>query len=268
MKMLLPLWSLAWLSVATLHGQDVPPAFEKNDSEEVEAPGEDMLDPFDPAVSAPKMIRVQVEFIEVAHKDLTRLMMGENSGAADATAMRIKLQTMVDEEKAKILDTQIMTARSGQKSTSESFQEFIYPTEYEPMTCLPREKAQVPKDISMGSMGNPATPTAFETKNVGSMLEIEPILGENDKLIDLRFLPELIWYTGDKVWQERKDELGNITKVTQPNFYKLGINTSITCIDGQYNMVGVVSPKNEAGETDLERKAMIFVKCNVLSVIP
>lgn len=256
---------VAWLSAACLHGQDVPPAFEKADAVEAEAPGEDMLDPFDPTVNAPKMVRVQVEFIEMAHKDLTRLMMGDQSETADATALRMKVQEMVDGEKAKILDTQIVVARSGQKSTAESVQEFIYPTEYEPPVMPANPKGGEPAADFPVTPGNP---TAFETKNVGSTLEIEPTIGEDNKIIDLRFLPELVWHTGDRVWQERKDELGNVTKVSMPDFYKLSINTSITCISGQYVMVGVVSPKNGAGEVDHERKAVIFVKCKVLSSIP
>lgn len=43
-------------------------------------------------MNAPKLIRVQVEFIEMAHKDLTRLMMDDKSETADATALRMKVQ--------------------------------------------------------------------------------------------------------------------------------------------------------------------------------
>jgi len=248
--------------------QDVPPAFQKESAEsEAEKDSPEMIayDPFDPSVYAPKMVRVQVEFIEMAHKDLTRLMMEENSGTADATTLRMKVQTMVDGDKAEILDTQIITARSGQKSTAESIHETFYPTEYEPPTMSKDPNGD--KSVSDFPV-TPGNPTAFETRNVGSTLEFEPTIGEDNKLIDLRFLPELIWHTGDRVWNESKDELGNVTKVTMPDFYKLGVNTSITCIDGQYVMVGVVSPKDQEGEVDPERKVLVFVKCNVLSVIP
>lgn len=53
-----------------------------------------------------------------------------------------------------------------------------------------------------------------------------------------------------------------------PDFYKISVNTSITCITGQYVMFSVVSPKDQAGEIDPERKVMVFVKCNILSAIP
>ncbi|QTN30949.1 hypothetical protein HZ994_00935 [Akkermansiaceae bacterium] len=265
MKVLSWLCSIALLGAGCLLGQEVPPAFEREDSGEGKAAGKEMLDPFDPAVDAPKMVRVQMEFIEMAHKDLTRLMMQERSDKADATALRMKLQEMVDGQKASVLDTQIVMARSGQKATVESISEFMYPTEYKP-PALPKSQEGEVKGTDFPAISE--HPTAFETKNLGSSLEIEPTIGENDEIIDLRFLPELTWHTGETVWQERKDGHGNITKVSMPDFYKLSINTSLTCISGQYVMVGVASPKNGAGKIDLERKVMILVKCDVLSVIP
>jgi hypothetical protein len=268
MKKTFSYWVAALLFCSRAFGQEVPPAFE--------APGQvygatesEEFDPFDPTINAPKLVRVQVEFLEMAHKDLTRLMMDEKSDNADATELRMKVQAMVDKDQAKLIETQIVVARGGQKGTTESIHEVIYPTEYEPMRCPTTPDGEKKIEVqTAGACVNPATPVAFETKNAGSTMEAEPTIAENDQIVDLRFSPELIWHTGDTVWNERKDELGNVFKVTMPDFYKLSINTSITCITGQYTMVGVVSPKDSKGEVDTDRKVMIFVKCNVLSVIP
>ena len=265
MKTLFALWVSLLLIGSPAFGQDVPPAFEKA-SDQGNEKAEDEYDPFDPSINAPKLVRVQVEFVEMAHKDLTRLMMDEKSEKADATELRMKVQEMVDKDTAKVIETQIVVGRSGQKQTTESIHEFIYPTEYEPPVLDDEKLKEMLKNGSFPVV--PGNPTAFEVRNVGSTLEAEPTISENDRIVDLRFLPELIWHTGDTVWNERKDELGNVYKVTMPDFYKLSINTSITCITGQYTMVGVVSPKDAKGKVDTDRKVMIFVKCNVLSVIP
>jgi hypothetical protein len=209
----------------------------------------------------PRLIRVQLEFVEMAHKDLTRLLMEDKVESSDATALRMKVQAMVDKDEAKVIETQIAVGRSGQKQTAESIHEVIYPTEYEPPSF---DEKKLKKLLNSGFPANPATPTAFETKNVGSTLETEPTLGENDRIIDLRFLPELIWHTGNTLWNEQKDELGNVFKVTMPDFYKMSINTSITCIAGQYVMVGALSPRDAQGEVDPDRKVMVFVKCTVM----
>jgi general secretion pathway protein D len=96
-----------------------------------------------------------------------------------------------------------VTAKSGQKATIEIIREFIYPTEYEP--------PEIPTSVGGGNQGGgiggggggggtipvtPATPTAFETRNTGVTLEIEPTIGENDFVIDLRFVPEIVEFEG------------------------------------------------------------------------
>lgn len=259
--------SAAWcLAVFPALGQDVPPAFERAENAEEQELEEAGYDPFDPGLYAPKLVRVQIEHIDVSHKDLTRLMMEDNVVLSNAKGLRMKVQELVEKDAAKVFETQILVCRSGQKCTTESIHEFMYPTEYEPPEPPPsdddKEKEKVPPP---SYPFNPATPTSFETKNIGSTMEIEPTIGENDQIIDLRFLPELTWHTGNTVWSEIKDKQGNVNKVAMPDFYKLSINTSITCIPGQYVMVGALSPKNEKGEVDRDRKIMIFVKCDILA---
>jgi general secretion pathway protein D len=95
-----------------------------------------------------------------------------------------------------------VTARSGQKAKIEVIREFIYPTEYEPPE-IPNSIGGQGQAGGIGggsSVGNipvtPSTPTAFETRNTGVTLEIEPTIGENDFMIDLRFVPEIVEFEG------------------------------------------------------------------------
>jgi len=259
MKTIFAFWFSALLVVISAHGQEVPPAFERGGNAET---GDAGYDPFDPAIDAPKMIRVQVELVEMSHKDLTRLLMEDKAKTADATALRMKVQALVNEDTAKVIDTQIVTGRSGQKSTTDSLHEFIYPTEYEP---LDMEKMM---EKFPGIPFNPAHPTAFETRNLGSKLESEPTLAEDEKIIDLRLQSEFLWHTGNTVWSERKDADGNVFKTSMPDFYLIRISTSVVCITGQYVLAGVLSPKDAKGAVDHDRKIMVFAKCNVLPAIP
>ncbi len=57
--------------------------------------------------------------------------------------------------------------------------------------------------------------------------------------------------------------LGNVSKIEMPQMYKLSVQTAITCLDGQYNLIAALSPKDQDGVTDLTRKVMVFVKCDV-----
>jgi hypothetical protein len=220
----------------------------------------------------PKFVRVQVEFIELPHEALTELLYMNNPEEADAGAMRELVQEAIQKGEASVLETLVCTARSGEKALVEAVDEVIYPTEYEPFQ-VPSEvkvavgdKEQSPDLPALERLVAPPTPTSFETRNVGGTLEIEPTIGANGKIIDLRLAPDLTWHTGESVWLERRDSLGNVTKVQMPNFYTIRMVTALTCLNGQYLMPAVVSPKGDAGASDRGRKVMIFVKCNVLTV--
>lgn len=149
-----------------------------------------------------------------------------------------------------------VTAKSGQKATIEIVREFIYPTEYEPPE-LPNSVGQS-SGLSLtgaGSTGGsfpvtPATPTAFETRNTGVTLEIEPTIGENDFVIDLRFVPEIVEFEGfinygSPIQSNGTDVLGNsiVTVITEnriemPVFSARRVNTALTIYDGYTVAVG------------------------------
>jgi general secretion pathway protein D len=145
-----------------------------------------------------------------------------------------------------------ITARSGQKATIEVIREFIYPTEYEPPE-LPQGGGNnnlIGGGGGGGNIATPATPTAFETKNTGVTLEIEPTIGENDFVIDLRFLPEIVEFEGfinygSPIQAPSTDIFGNpvnaiITenRIEMPVFSKRSVNTSLTIYDGYTVAVG------------------------------
>ncbi len=226
------------------------------------------VDPFkDQNGFPPKQIRVQVEFIDVSHEQFTELMFGPKPPANDGE-LRQQVAQLVKDSKATVVETLLCSTRNGQKATSESIEEFIYPTEYEPAELatdtvvkgengLPDQKAKKP-DLAVGPL-----PTAFDTRNVGSTLEIEPILGIDLKTINLRFVPEIVYHVGNEVWAEWKGEHGS-SPVQMPTFYTIRTNTSVTITAGHYMLAAALSPKNKDGVPDFTRKLMVFVKADVV----
>ena len=153
-----------------------------------------------------------------------------------------------------------VTAKSGQKATIEIIREFIYPTEYEPPE-LPNSVgggtsfATTGTGLLSGSSGGsfpvtPATPTAFQTRNTGVTLEIEPTIAENDLVIDLRFVPEIVEFEGfinygSPIQSSASDILGNPVTITitenrieMPVFSSRRVNTQLTIYDGYTVAVG------------------------------
>jgi hypothetical protein len=245
-------------------------AFVANSQESKSAPanGKEEVDPFDPkargeVVSKPVPVQaqVQVEFVEMSHEALTQLLFLAKPTTADATPLRQKVQEMVAKKEAKVLETQIVIVRNKQKATTEAVHEFIFPTEYEqpPLGCNGSGEVKEPWNVR-------PVPTAFETRNMGSILEVDPEIETGNRTMFLRFIPELVWHTGNTSWHQNKDDLGTPVDVQMPDFYTIRLNTAIHCISGQYTLAGVVSPKDDKGNTDLTRKVMVFVKCDVLEV--
>jgi general secretion pathway protein D len=158
---------------------------------------------------------------------------------------------------ADIMTAPSIMARSGQKAKIEIIREFIYPTEYEP--------PQLPQNVGGGNVGGvgaiggggggsfpvtPATPTAFETRNTGVTMEIEPILSANNSVIDITFAPEIVEFEGfinygSPIQSPSSDALGNPTTVTitenrieMPVFSVRRVNTSLQIYDGHTVAVG------------------------------
>jgi len=213
-----------------------------------------------------RLVRVQVEFVEVPHEVLTDLLLEFPQPTSDSMPLRRKLHEMAAKGEAKVIDTLMVTALSGEKATVESIDEFIYPTEYEPLklpTYVPEPQSD--SDV-LRSMESYTVPTSFETRNLGSTLEIAPEVDEGGKLVQLNYAPELVWHTGETVWCKYTDSLGNDSKVQKPRIYKISVNSALDCISLQNTLVAVTSPKDEEGRADRSRKVLVFVKCDVMDV--
>jgi len=171
--------------------------------------------------------------------------------------VQLIMRGLAQKKGADIMTAPSVTARSGQKATIEIIREFIYPTEYEPPE-LPNNVGQG-GNVSLGLGGGggggsfpvtPATPTAFETRNTGVTLEIEPTVGTNDYVIDLRFAPEIVEFEGfinygSPILSPGTDALGNPVSTTitdnrieMPVFSTRRVNTALTIYDGYTVAVG------------------------------
>jgi general secretion pathway protein D len=178
------------------------------------------------------------------------------TGLFSDVQMQMMMRGLSQKKGADLMTAPSVTAKSGQKATIEIIREFIYPTEYEPPE-LPNSVGQTSGNsiVGGGSSGGsfpvtPATPTAFETRNTGVTLEIEPTIGENDFVIDLRFVPEIVEFEGfinygSPIQTAGSDALGNSTvtvvtenRIEMPVFSVRRVNTALTIYDGYTVAVG------------------------------
>ncbi len=91
-----------------------------------------------------------------------------------------------------------VTTKNGIKASVEITREIIYPTEFDP--------PQLPSNgnntlIVVGAslappIATPTTPTAFETRKTGVLLDVEPIISEDGRTVELTITPELSDFEG------------------------------------------------------------------------
>lgn len=226
--------------------------------------GSPEYDPHSDYAHLPKMIRVQVEFIEVSHPQYTELMATPRKTAND-TDLRASLTTLAKEGKATVVETLVATAKSSQKATSESIEEIIYATEYEPPEPGCDGGSTTPKSEPNPNTVNGPAPSAWDTRNTGGTLEIEPVISDESNLIDIRLVPEIVYHVGNRVWMEWKDSHGK-ANIEMPDFYTVRMNTSLTVVDGQPFLAAALSPKDDKGAPDPTRKLMVFVRADIVTV--
>ena len=101
-----------------------------------------------------------------------------------------------------LLSAPRVTTKSGQRATIEIIREFRYPTEFNPPQ-IPQTVGSTGGGSGVGGGGGrttipitPTTPTAFETRNTGVTLEVEPVVGPDGATIDLNLVPQVVEFEG------------------------------------------------------------------------
>jgi len=123
-----------------------------------------------------------------------------------------------------------------------------------------------PSDLkALRALVTPPSPESFEEHLAGSTLTAEPSVSPSGR-ITLKINPSLTWHTGEDVFSEQKDPLGNVSRVQMPKSYSLHLQTELALESGKPALAGVLSPKDATGAIDLNRKVMIFVTATVIEV--
>lgn len=158
---------------------------------------------------------------------------------------------------ADVLAQPMVTTRSGQSASILIVDEFLYPTEYEP--------PELPQSVGIVEMINasgqdalvdlgrdpasfpvtPATPTAFEKRDVGITLEILPVADENRQFVDITLNPKITDFEGFVNYGSPINGVypGGTIPITEnailmPVFSARRANTNLTIADGATVVIG------------------------------
>jgi general secretion pathway protein D len=159
-----------------------------------------------------------------------------------------------------------VTTKSGNKATIKIIREFPFPSEFEaPQVPPPAAAAAAPAAGAAATAGiqvtggivTPSTPSAFDKKDIGVTLEVEPQVGADNYTIDLSLAPEVIDFDGfvnygspiiGPRYSPGSIATGNVSGIetfvitpnvmNQPIFSVRKVTTSVSIWDGQTVALG------------------------------
>lgn len=215
-----------------------------------------------PQSTGPVHVRVQTEVVEMSLETYTALMGGE-----PGESIHLRAQTLLKNKQAKLVNSQMLISRSGEKSALECVREMITPTDYDYGDGLdfysPMADGKTQEDLAWPQLIRPylSCPVAFEVRNVGATLEVEPTY--HGKMIDLRFSHDWVFFPSLVTWQTHRDHWG-VADVKMPTYTSQRCHLALTLLDNQYQCVTVYTPTHANGEADPSRKQLLFVKASLI----
>jgi len=184
------------------------------------------------------------------------------AGVFSNPQFQVVIRALSQQKGVDLMSAPKVTTKSGNKATIKIIREFPYPSEFDPPQVPQNNNNQIgggnTGGIQMiGGMVSPATPSAFEKRDVGVSLEVEPQVGADNYTIDLSLSPEVVEFDGfvnygSPVIGPRFNPLlvtpGNPSGIgtfvitpnvmNQPVFSVRKVTTSVTIWDGQTVAMG------------------------------
>jgi len=144
----------------------------------------------------------------------------------------------------------VLRLKPGQHAVIENVTEYRFATEFNPAQSgdvvehpkaaddgtKKEDPAAAAKKAKEHRPGTPVTPTAFETRNVGDSMEVEPTLSPDAKIVDLTVSITHTALVGRDKWGQ------GISEVEQPQFETQKANTNTSLTIGSPFLIGTLSP--------------------------
>ena len=161
---------------------------------------------------------------------------------------QMMVRLLSQQKGADVLQSSSVMVQPGQIARISQVREFIYPTEYDP--------PEIPNQVD-GGIGvfpvTPATPTAFEMRELGGVIEVEPTVSSDNKTINLNVLADFSEFSG---FINYGTPISNGTftvtenRILMPVFDAIKESTNVTIWDGNTIAIGGYISESVTGSED------------------
>jgi hypothetical protein len=174
----------------------------------------------------------------------------------DGAACLAELKPLLASKEAVLEQIFTVCTRSGIRAAHASGLLHAYGTEFSP----PSEGAPAQPSTDPKKPGTPsraaglAGTTAFENRNLGFRLEVEPIHNPENAYVDVTLAPEYVHTTGplkDKNWSEHYPEV--------PLFSIQTVTTGYTQVIGTTTLISTLNPPGDTGANEHKDEGRIWL---------
>ena len=173
------------------------------------------------------------------------------AGVLSEPRFQVVMRALSQSKGIDFLNAPTVVTRSGLPARIDVVREMIVPTEYDP--------PEIPNEVGLGNAGGlvtPSTPTAFDMKPVGSILEVEPVVSADGTLVEVNvdtlhreFLGFINYGSPIRALQGtqiRPDNAVTVTenRILQPVFETRHLKSSTSVYDGQTLVIGGLMHEN------------------------
>jgi hypothetical protein len=189
--------------------------------------------------------------------------------STDTDTIFKNVQKLVESKQATLVATPAISSISGQQCIVESIREFRYPTEFEQpqisqsfgnnsstvvtkvtkTTTVTEETTSLPK--------TPSTPTAFEVKNTGISLQLEPSIYDDRSAISFNVAFQTVVHCGNLKYRS-----GEHAEVEQPEFYTKKITSNVAVKNGGMVLIGTIEPDKRLSK-DEDLTEVVFMRATI-----
>ena len=121
------------------------------------------------------------------------------SGLFSQAEFQMVIRALNQKKGVDLLSAPKVSTKSGSKAIIKMIREFPYATEFAPPTLGNSTSSSNSTAIGLGQIGTPVvptTPTTFEKRDIGVILEVEPQVGSDNYTIDLQLCPQVVEFDG------------------------------------------------------------------------
>ncbi|MEZ0387055.1 MAG: hypothetical protein ACAI34_08320 [Verrucomicrobium sp.] len=190
-----------------------------------------------------------VTYLIEADATVVRQMLVETAGKGDHSAQLARLRALVGEGKARQVNFVRIETKSGQRAAAHSGKEALFSRAIE------------------GSRDAIAS-VESDMEEVGSKIEIDPVLGPDGKTIDINFSLRHHYRAPTDRWESiGQAPSGTRTDIRIKDWYTVETNTAQTLMSGSARLMGVWKPEG-TGEPERENKLLVAIlRADVVKIL-